>query len=356
MRAQGQLLQMAAESPLLQRVRPNGLADTPSYRLLLDHEKAKALGVPPAAVNQLLSVAWGSRYINDFLHNGRVKRVYLQADASYRMLPEDVDHWYLRNADGEMTPLSELLSGRWDHSSPRLERFNGVPSRQIQGEPAPGYSSGEAMAEMERLIAELPAGIDHEWSGLSYQERQAGAQAPLLYAVSILVVFLALAALYESWTVPLAVMLAVPLGILGAVLAAMLRGLPNDVFFQVGILTTIGVTARNAILLVEFARTLEAEGMSLIDATSEAARVRLRPILMTSAAFTMGVLPLAFATGAGATARVAIGTAVLGGMLSATLLATLFIPLFYIAVRRSTDALAALARRSRGAAGEAGRP
>ena len=349
LRAQGQLLQMAAESPLLQRVRPNGLADTPSYALVLDHDKAEALGVSPASINQLLSVAWGARYINDFLQEGRIKRVYLQADAPYRMLPEDVDQWYLRNADGEMTPLSELVSGQWGYSSPRLERFNGVPSRQIQGEPAPGYSTGEAMAEMERLIAELPAGIHHEWSGLSYQERQAGAQAPLLYALSILVVFLALAALYESWTIPIAVMLAVPLGVLGAVLAAMLRGLPNDIFFQVGILTTIGVTARNAILLVEFARTLEAEGMALIEATSEAARVRLRPILMTSVAFTMGVLPLAFATGAGATTRVAIGTAVLGGMLAATVLATLFIPLFYVAVRRSTDRLAALTRGSRAA-------
>ena len=342
---------MAAESPLLQRVRPNGLADTPSYRLLLDHEKAKALGVPPAAVNQLLSVAWGSRYINDFLHNGRVKRVY-QADASYRMLPEDVDHWYLRNADGEMTPLSELLSGRWDIALP-VWNDSMECRRDKSRRAAPGYSSGGRWRN-GRSPSCPPVSTT---SGAAVLPGASGrCTAPLLYAVSILVVFLALAALYESWTVPLAVMLAVPLGILGAVLAAMLRGLPNDVFFQVGILTTIGVTARNAILLVEFARTLEAEGMSLIDATSEAARVRLRPILMTSAAFTMGVLPLAFATGAGATARVAIGTAVLGGMLSATLLATLFIPLFYIAVRRSTDALAALARRSRGAAGEAGRP
>jgi len=238
-----------------------------------------------------------------------------------------------------MTPMAELIEGRWTFESPRLERFNGVPSRQIQGEPAPGYSSGEAMDEIERLVAELPEGITAGWSGTSFQERQAGAQAPLLYALSILVVFLALAALYESWTVPIAVLLAVPLGILGAVLAAMLRGLPNDVFFTVGILTTVGITARNAILLVEFARTLEDQGKTLVEATRAAARVRLLPILMTSVAFGMGVLPLAFASGAGATTRITIGTAVLGGMISATLLATLFIPLFYIVVRRVTDRL-----------------
>lgn len=255
------------------------------------------------------------------------------------MLPEDFDAWYLRAADGDMTPLSEVTSGHWGYGSPRLERFNGVPSRQIQGEPAPGYSTSEAMAEIERLIAQLPEGVAGAWSGMSYQERQAGAQAPLLYALSVLVVFLALAALYESWTIPISVMLAVPLGVLGAVLAAMVRGLPNDVFFQVGILTTVGVTARNAILLVEFARALEDQGMELIEATEEAARVRLRPILMTSVAFSMGVVPLAFASGAGATTRIAIGTAVLGGMISATILATFFIPLFYVVVRRITEFL-----------------
>lgn len=337
--AQGQLLQLAAQSPVLTNVRPNGLPDNPRYKLDIDHEKAQTLGVSLAEINQLLSVTWGSRYVNDFLHEGRVKRVYVQGDAPFRMLPEDFDEWYLRNAGGGMTPLSELTSGRWEYGSPRLERFNGVPSRQIQGEPAPGYSTGEAMAEMERLIGQLPEGVAGAWSGMSYQERQAGAQAPLLYALSVLVVFLALAALYESWTIPISVMLAVPLGVLGAVLAAMVRGLPNDVFFQVGILTTVGVTARNAILLVEFARTLEAQGMELIKATKEAARVRLRPILMTSVAFSMGVLPLAFATGAGATTRIAIGTAVLGGMISATILGTFFIPLFYVVVRRITDFL-----------------
>jgi multidrug efflux pump len=339
MAAQNQLLQMASESPVLTRVRPNGLADNPRYKIDIDHEKAQALGISLAELNQLLSVTWGSQYVNDFLHKGRVKRVYLQGDAPFRMLPKDFDEWYLRTVDGTMTPLSEVTSGRWEYGSPRLERFNGVPSRQIQGEPAPGYSTGEAMAEIERLIAQLPDGVAGAWSGMSYQERQAGAQAPLLYALSILVVFLALAALYESWTIPVSVMLAVPLGVLGAVLAAMVRGLPNDVFFQVGILTTVGVTSRNAILLVEFARSLEDQGMELIEATKEAARVRLRPILMTSVAFTMGVVPLAFAAGAGATTRIAIGTAVLGGMISASILATFFIPLFYVVVRRITDSL-----------------
>jgi multidrug efflux pump len=339
MQAQGQLLQMAAQSPVLMNVRPNGLPDNPRYKLDIDHAKAQALGVPLADINQLLTVAWGSRYVNDFLYAGRVKRVFVQGDAPSRMVPEDFDQWYLRNAEGGMTPLSEVTDSHWEYGSPRLERFNGVPSRQIQGEPAPGYSTGEAMAEIERLIAQLPEGVAGAWSGMSYQERQAGSQAPMLYALSVLVVFLALAALYESWTVPIAVMLVVPLGVLGAVVAAMVRGLPNDVFFQVGILITIGVTARNAILLVEFARALEQQGMALVEATKEAARVRLRPILMTSVAFSMGVLPLAFATGAGATTRIAIGTAVLGGMISATILATFFIPLLYIVVRRVTDFL-----------------
>ena len=355
MAAQGQLLQLAAESPVLASVRPNGLADNPRYKVDIDHEKAQALGIELSEISRLLSVTWGSQYVNDFLHEGRVKRVYVQGDAPFRMLPEDFEAWYLRAADGEMTPLSEVTNGRWEYGSPRLERFNGVPSRQIQGEPAPGYSTGEAMAEVERLIAQLPDGVAGAWSGLSYQERQAGAQASLLYALSALVVFLALAALYESWTIPISVMLAVPLGVLGAVLAAMVRGLPNDVFFQVGILTTVGVTARNAILLVEFARTLEEQGMKLIEATKEAARVRLRPILMTSVAFGMGVLPLAFASGAGATTRIAIGTAVLGGMISATILATFFIPLFYVVVRRITDFLSGSRDQDDSAAAAPGR-
>jgi len=340
MQAQEQFLQMAAQSPVLANVRSNGLADTPQFNVRVDREKALTLGVPVSRINELLVTAWGSQYINDFLDDGRIKRVFVQGDAPFRMLPGDFEAWYLRNAAGGMTPLGELIDTDWTYGSPRLEAFNSVPSREILGEPAPGFSTGEAMDEVERLVSRLPEGISLAWSGVSFQERAAGAQAPLLYALSVLVVFLALAALYESWTVPVAVLLTVPLGVLGAVLAAMVRGLPNDVFFQVGILTTIGVTARNAILLVEFARSLEIQGRSLIEATREAARIRLRPILMTSMAFSMGVLPLALASGAGSEARIAIGTAVLGGMIAATLLATVFIPVFYIAVRRATETLA----------------
>ncbi len=336
LQAQNQFLKLASESPKMMRVRSNGLADTPQYQLVIDREKARVLGVSLGALNQLLAVSWGSSYVNDFLHQGRVKRVYVQGDAPFRMLPSDLEHWYLRNNQGGMVQLSELIEGEWIYASPRLERYNGIPSREILGEPAPGYSSGEAMNEVERLIEQLPEGIGFSWTGLSYQERQSGAQAPMLYAISIVVVLLALAALYESWTIPFSIVLAIPLGLLGAVLAAMVRGLNNDVFFQVGILTTVGLTAKNAILVVEFAKELEAQGRGLMDATLEAARIRLRPILMTSLAFTMGVVPLAFSSGAGAASRIAIGTAVLGGMLSATFLAIFFIPLFYIFVRKIT--------------------
>ena len=336
LQAQNQFLKLASESPKMMRVRSNGLVDTPQYQLVIDREKARVLGVSLGALNQLLAVSWGSSYVNDFLHQGRVKRVYVQGDAPFRMLPSDLEHWYLRNNQGGMVQLSELIEGKWIYASPRLERYNGVPSREILGEPAPGYSSGEAMNEVERLIEQLPEGIGFSWTGLSYQERQSGAQAPMLYAISIVVVLLALAALYESWTIPFSIVLAIPLGLLGAVLAAMVRGLNNDVFFQVGILTTVGLTAKNAILVVEFAKELEAQGRGLMDATLEAARIRLRPILMTSLAFTMGVVPLAFSSGAGAASRIAIGTAVLGGMLSATFLAIFFIPLFYIFVRKIT--------------------
>ena len=336
LQAQNQFLKLASESPKMMRVRSNGLVDTPQYQLVIDREKARVLGVSLGALNQLLAVSWGSSYVNDFLHQGRVKRVYVQGDAPFRMLPSDLEHWYLRNNQGGMVQLSELIEGKWIYASPRLERYNGIPSREILGEPAPGYSSGEAMNEVERLIEQLPEGIGFSWTGLSYQERQSGAQAPMLYAISIVVVLLALAALYESWTIPFSIVLAIPLGLLGAVLAAMVRGLNNDVFFQVGILTTVGLTAKNAILVVEFAKELEAQGRGLMDATLEAARIRLRPILMTSLAFTMGVVPLAFSSGAGAASRIAIGTAVLGGMLSATFLAIFFIPLFYIFVRKIT--------------------
>jgi multidrug efflux pump len=333
--ARNQLLGMAAQSPVLTNVRPNGLEDAPQYVIRVDQAKARALGLSLDEINQTLKTAWGSTYVNDYIEQGRTKKVFVQGDAPYRMLPEDLEQWYVRNSGGEMVPFSAFSSAEWTLGSPRLERYNGVPSSEILGQPAPGHSSGEALAEMERLAAQLPPGIGYEWTGLSYQEKQAGSQAPLLYAISALVVFLALAALYESWSVPFAVMLVVPLGLLGAVLAALLRGLNNDVFFQVGLLTTMGLTAKNAILIVEFAHSLHMhQGKPLIDAVLEAARIRLRPILMTSMAFMLGVMPLAIATGAGAASRIAIGTGVIGGMATALFLATFFIPLFYVLVRR----------------------
>ncbi len=332
--ARSELIRAANASPMLAKVRANGQEDTPQYRIDIDYQKARALSIPLSEISQMLSVAWGSRYVNDFLDNGRVKRVFLQGDAPYRMLPEDFNHWYLRNSHGDMVPFSSIASGRWEFGSPRLERYNGVPSMQILGEPAEGYSSGQAMQEMEALVATLDPGIGFEWTGVSLQQQQSGSMAPYLYMISIIVVFLSLAALYESWTIPFAVILVVPLGVLGAVLAALSRDLTNDVFFQVGILTTIGLAAKNAILIVEFARDLQAQGRDMLSAVLEAARIRLRPILMTSMAFTLGVTPLALSSGAGAAARVAIGTAVVGGMLAATFLAIFFIPLFYLLVTR----------------------
>ena len=335
MQARNQLLGMANQSPLLRAVRPNGLNDTPQFQIEVDHEKASALGLSIADINSTLSTAWGSSYVDDFMENDRVKKVYLQADAPYRMMPGDLDRWYLRNTKGEMVPVSAFATSRWTYGSPRLERYNGTPSMQILGSPAPGVSSGEAMAAMEQLAATLPKGIGFEWTGLSFEERLSGDQAPMLYALSLLVVFLCLAALYESWSIPISVMLVVPLGVLGAVLAAILRDLPNDVYFQVGLLTTIGLSAKNAILIVEFARELHDRGMELLDATVEASRQRLRPIIMTSMAFSLGVLPLVISTGAGAASRVAIGTGVLGGMISATFLAVFFVPLFFVLIVRT---------------------
>ncbi len=330
--ARNQLLGMAAQDPRLAGVRPNGLEDTPQYRVEVDREKARALGLSLADINTTLSAAWGSSYVDDFTDNGRVKRVYVQADAPFRMLPEDMNRWYVRNAAGQMVPFSAFARGEWGYGSPKLERYNGVPSLNIQGGPAPGVSSGEAMAAMEELAAKLPAGTGIEWTGLSFEERASGSQAPALYALSMLVVFLCLAALYESWSVPVSVMLVVPLGVIGAVAAATLRGLPSDVYFQVGLLTTIGLAAKNAILIVEFAKDRYEKGASLRDAAVEASRQRLRPILMTSLAFILGVLPLAIATGAGAESQNAIGVGVLGGMISATVLAIFFVPVFYVAV------------------------
>ncbi|WP_374602943.1 efflux RND transporter permease subunit [Arenimonas sp.] len=334
MAARNQLLGLAAQSPLLMQVRPNGQEDSPQFRLDVDNDKAAALGVSVAEINNTLSVAWGGRYIDDFIDRGRVKRVYVQADAPFRMVPEDFNLWYVRNNQGEMVPFSSFATWHWEYGSPRLERYNGVPAVNVTGMAAPGVSSGDAMAEMERLAGELPTGFGLEWSGASYQERVADAQVPLLYALSLLIVFLCLAALYESWTIPTSVLLVVPLGILGTVLFTWLRGLERDVYFQVGMLTTVGLSSKNAVLIIEFAKANLEKGMDLVEGTLAAIRDRLRPILMTSIAFGFGVLPLAIATGAGSGAQRAIGTGVIGGMLAGTFLGIFFIPLFFVTVRR----------------------
>lgn len=333
--ARNQLLGMVAKhSDLLVRVRPNGLEDTPQFKLDVDQEKAQALGVALSDINETISASLGGSYVNDFIDRGRVKKVYVQADAKFRMLPEDINNLYVRSANGKMVPFSAFSTARWVYGSPRLERYNGMPSMEILGEAAPGRSTGEAMALMEDLASKLPNGIGHDWTGMSYQERLSGNQAPALYAISLIVVFLCLAALYESWSIPFSVMLVVPLGVVGALLAASLRGLNNDVYFQVGLLTTIGLSAKNAILIVEFAKDLmEKEGRGLIEATLEAARMRLRPILMTSLAFILGVMPLVISRGAGSGAQNAVGTGVMGGMLTATLLAIFFVPVFFVVVR-----------------------
>jgi multidrug efflux pump len=333
--ARNQFLGMASQDKRLVAVRPNGQDDVAEYQLDIDHAKAGALGVSVADINDTLATAWGGTYVNDFIDRGRIKKVYLQADADARMKPDDLAKWYLRNQQGEMVPLSAFATAHWVYGSPRLERFNGQPSVELQGQAAPGLSSGDAMAAVEEIIAKLPPGIGYEWSGTSYEERRSGTQAPGLYALSLLVVFLSLAALYESWSVPFAVMLVVPLGVVGAVLAATSRGLSNDVYFQVALLATIGLSSKNAILIVEFAKAqMEQEGKDLISATLEAVRMRLRPILMTSLAFGLGVLPLAIATGAGSGSQNAIGTGVLGGTLAGTLLGLFFIPLFYVVIMR----------------------
>jgi HAE1 family hydrophobic/amphiphilic exporter-1 len=334
MAARNQLLGMAMRDQRLIRVRPNGLEDVPEYRIDVDWERAGALGLPITAVHNTISAAFGSAYVNDFIQGGRVKRVYVQAEAPYRMLPKDLDKLYVRNSAGKMAPFSSFASGHWTSGSPRLERYNAFPSMNIWGEAAPGRSSGETMQAMEEFISKLPRGIGFDWTGISYQERLAGSQAPALYAFSMFVIFLVLAALYESWTLPFAIVMAFPLGVIGGVMASSLRGLPNDVYFQIGLLTTLGLTTKNAILIVVFAKAKLEEGMGLMEATLEGARLRFRPIVMTSLAFGFGVLPLALATGAGAGAQKAIGTCVLGGMITATSLAILFIPLFYVAIHR----------------------
>jgi len=332
MAARNQLLGMAAQNPKLMQTRPNGLNDEPQFKLIVDDEKVRALGLSQSDVNQTLSIGWASSYVNDFIDRGRVKKVYLQGEASARMNPEDFNKWYVRNSAGEMVPVSAFARGEWIYGSPKLERYNGISSLEILGSAAPGYSTGDAMAEIERMAKDLPQGVGIAWTGLSYEERLSGSQAPALYALSLLVVFLCLAALYESWSIPIAVILVVPLGGVGALLATYFRGLANDVFFQVGLLTTIGLAAKNAILIVEFAKELHEGGKNIVDAAVEASRMRLRPIIMTSMAFILGVVPLAISSGASSGSQHAVGTGVIGGMLTATILAIFWIPMFYVVV------------------------
>ena len=331
--ARDQLVTLARQDPNLALVRPNGLNDNPTYKIDIDREKASAFGINLSDVDQTFSIAWGSKYVDNFLDtDGRIKKVYVQADVPFRMNPEDLRSLYVRNIKGSSVPFTSFATGSWSWGSPKLERYNGVSSVEIQGQAAPGQSTGQAMAEMQRLMKQLPPGIGYEWTGVSLQEQQSGSQAPLLYGLSILVVFLSLAALYESWTVPISVIMVVPLGVLGALAMASVLHLENDVFFQVGLLTTIGLSSKNAILIVEFARDLEAQGKSAIDAAIEAAHLRLRPILMTSLAFVLGVLPLAIANGAGSGSENAVGRGVIGGMLSATFLAPFLIPMFFLVI------------------------
>ncbi|MGA6925186.1 MAG: efflux RND transporter permease subunit, partial [Desulfosarcina sp.] len=335
MAARNQLLGIAAQDPRLTRVRPNGLEDVPQYRITVDWDKAGVLGLPISAIHNTISAAFGSAYVNDFIQSGRVKRVFVQADAPYRRLPSDLETLYVRNNMGQMVPFSSFASGHWTSGSPKLERFNGFPSINIWGEAAPGHSSGEAMQTMEEVVQKLPPAFGYDWTGLSYQERMSGSQAPLLYAFSILVIFLCLAALYESWPIPISILMTLPLGALGGIVASTLMGLPNDVYFQIGLLTILGLTTKNAILIVQFARARVDEGMRLIDATLEGAKLRLRPIVMTSLAFGFGVMPLALASGAGAGAQRAIGIGVVGGVITSTFLVTLFAPLFYVLIYKA---------------------
>jgi multidrug efflux pump len=333
MAARNQMLGMASQSKVLVGVRPNGQEDTPQYKITVDQQKAIALGLTVSDVNSVLSTAWGSAYVNDFVDRGRVKKVYLQGAAEARMTPEDLNKWFVRNNSGQMVPFSSFSAGEWIYASPRLERYNGLPSTEILGAPAPGQSSGTAMAEIEKLAAQLPPGIGFEWTGLSTEERDSGSQTTQLYAISVLIVFLCLAALYESWSIPFSVLLVVPLGVIGAVVATYVFKLSNDVYFQVGLLTVVGLAAKNAILIVEFAKELQDAGEDLKKATLHAVKMRLRPILMTSIAFGLGVFPLAISSGAGSGSQNAIGIGVLGGMLTATFLGIFFVPLFFVLVR-----------------------
>ncbi|WP_321495186.1 efflux RND transporter permease subunit [uncultured Desulfobacter sp.] len=337
MNARNQMLGMASQNPKLVGVRPNGLSDVPEYKLHIDYEKAEALGVTTTNITNVLQTAWGSSYVNDFMDGNRLKKVYIQGDASSRMLPEDINRWHVRNSKGNMVPFSSFTYGEWTYGSPRLERYNGSSSVEILGAPAPGVSSGEAMAIIEDLAKKLPKGIALEWTGLSYEERMAGSQSGMLYAISLLFVFLCLAALYESWSIPFSVMLVVPLGIVGSVAATSWAGLSNDVYFQIALLTTVGLASKNAILIVEFAKSLYEGGVELVQAAVMAAEIRLRPILMTSFAFILGVTPLAISDGAGSASQNAIGIGVIGGMVAATSLAIIFVPLFFILIERGSE-------------------
>ncbi len=334
MEARNQMLGMATKNEKLVAVRPNGQDDSPQFKLDIDDVRASAQGVPLADINNILATAWGSTYVNDFIQNGRVKKVYLQSDPRYRMVPEDINNWYVSNKTGAMVPFSAFSAGRWLYGSPRLERYNGIPSVEILGQAAPGISTGEAMTEMEKMASQLPIGIGYEWTGLSYEEKNAGAQAPALYAISLLVVFLSVAALYESWTIPFVNLLMLPLGLVGAVTAVKLRMLPNDVYLQIGLLTTVGLSTKNAILIIQFIKQQMRQGHELMEATLAAVKIRLRPVIMTSLAFFFGTLPLALTKGAGAAAQNAIGTAVTGGLLSATFIDLIFIPFFFVLVSR----------------------
>jgi multidrug efflux pump len=332
--ARNQLLGMAAQDPRVMAVRPNGIEDAPQYQLVIDHQKANAFGVTTADINTFIEGAFGSIYVNQFLRAGRVKQVYVQGDAPSRMLPDDLGKWYLRNSSGTLVPFSAIATGKWLVGPQKVEGYNGSTSFEIQGSPAPGYSTGQAITAMQELAAKLPPGIGYEWTGLSFEQVQAGSQTTALFTISGIVILFCLAALYESWAIPIAVLLVAPLGVLGAVIATSVRGLDNDVYFQVGLLTTVGLAVKNAILIVEFAKEFYEQGATLRDAALQAARERLRPILMTSLAFVCGVFPLAIASGAGAAARTAIGTAVVGGMVTATILAVFFVPVFFVTVLR----------------------
>ena len=334
MEARNQLLGMAMKDQKLTAVRPNGQDDSPQFKLDIDDVRAGALGISLSSINDVLSAAWGSTYVNNFIQNGRVKKVYLQSDPRYRMLPGDINSWYVSNKDGLMVPFSAFSSARWQYGSPRLERYNGLPSVEILGQAVPGVSTGEAMAEIEKMVTQLQTGIGYEWTGLSYEEKNAGAQAPALYAISLLVVFLAVAALYESWTIPFVNLLMLPLGLVGAVTMVTLRGLPNDVYLQIGLLTTVGLSTKNAILIIQFIKEQMRQGHELMEATLNAVKIRLRPVIMTSLAFFFGTLPLALTKGAGAGAQNAIGTAVTGGLLSATFIDLIFIPFFFVMISR----------------------